>query len=370
MNEQNLSKLRELLLNEFTEEQLAELSRDIGINYSELGGVGTFGKSREIVEVARSRHLLPALSARVRDLRPEAYRAAKITDAGTASEPAQTISGDTGTDASAAAAASTAASTVPAPRRVGDSPAAEGEASRATTTPTSVLSGPVRATLVIIGALLLIVALLTIIFRRPAAAPPAATSAPTTAPTTPSSATNAQAAAPVTATLGVTAAVQASPTGAAQDTPAAATKPSAVESTPTVSETHPAAQAVHNINDELLAFYQGKATSEELKQHWRGNAYDTLITFAYTTLKRKLGVDLTQSDPLTVTLRYVRRPTLVRQSGNSFRVSTREYWGYTNTSTKRSICETRDYTYTMVKNGNDYQVTDLTGNLISANCQE
>ncbi|MCL5999788.1 MAG: hypothetical protein M1546_27550 [Chloroflexi bacterium] len=376
MNEQNLTKLRELLLDEFNEEQLATLCQDIGINYAELGGVGAFGKTREIVEVARSRRLLNALAARVRDLRPEAYTATGIAGAGAESaresiprprmprEPAQPTSPDvmqtpfsalTGQDTTQDDAENNA----PAPAVAHAPP------------PTSLMSGRVRAIAVIVGALLLVVALLTVMLPKPGAEPPAATPAPTTIssplPTTIAGAatTDAAGAAPMTATVASATTAQPASTSAG-----ASTKSPTPEPTETVSETHPAAQAVHAINDQLIAFYQGKATSDDLKQHWSGGAYQTILTFAYTTLNRKLGVDLTADDPLSVTLRYVRRPALVKESGNTVQVNTREYWGYTNPTSKRSMCETRDYVYTLIKNGDVYQVRELRSNLVAAKCEK
>ena len=378
MNEQNLTKLRELLLDEFNEEELAALCQDIGINYAELGGVGAFGKTREIVEVARSRRLLNALAARVRALRPEAYTAGGTAGAESAREsipraqmprePEQPITPDvmqtpfsalTGQDATQ----NDTEYSAPAPA-VADAPP------RA-----SLMSGRVRAIAVIIGALLLVVALLTVMLPKPGAPP--ATPAPTTMSSPLPSAiagdatTDAAAAAAMTTTVASTTTAQSAATTSTQDTAAgASTQSSTPEPTETVSETHPAAQAVHAINDQLIDFYHGKATSDDLKQHWSGGAYQTLLTFAYTTLNRKLSVDLTADDPLSVTLRYVRRPALVKESGNTVQVNTREYWGYTNPTSKRSMCETRDYVYTLVKNGDVYQVRELRSNLVATKCEE
>jgi hypothetical protein len=252
-------------------------------------------------------------------------------------------------------------------------PSGQSAAPMADKSAASARNGRIRAIAVIIGALLLVVALLTIVLPPPAAPTGAATApanaAANTAAPSPAEATNAPAA--ITSTVQPTSAAEIAPTALTTDTQAGAIAEAATpEPTPNISETHPAAEAVRAINDELLDFYQGKATTEDLKKHWTGRAYQAVTAFAYTTLRRTLTVDLTQNDPLEVTLRYIQRPALVRDNGNTVQVKTREYWGYTNPSTKRAICETRDYTYTMVKLENDYQVRDLTSSPVSTRCEE
>src|SRR5664279_5378030 len=73
MNEHDLSRLREVLLNEFNDDELAALCHDVGLNYEKLRGVGVFGKTREIISAAQARHATPLLLARVQELRPDAF---------------------------------------------------------------------------------------------------------------------------------------------------------------------------------------------------------------------------------------------------------------------------------------------------------
>jgi hypothetical protein len=137
----------------------------------------------------------------------------------------------------------------------------------------------------------------------------------------------------------------------------------------TVSETHPAAQFVHALNEGLIDFYAGKANAEDLRPAWGGGTFQAVLNYAYNRLKAKVGVDLAQGEVLQATLRYVRPPALVRASGNIAQVIAREYWTYTNPRTSLSVCETRDYTYTMLKTGNTYEVRDFRGDLVEVSCE-
>ena len=364
MNEQNLILLRELLVKEFNEDQLIALCHDIGLNYNELPGMGPYGKTREIIEAAQARHLIPNLMARVRALRPEAYRTSKIPEVEPDTPPPPVVAPPLVEPQSLTASPSTppviepqdavpadAAPVMPAAPR---SPAPDAA---------SALSPRVRAIAVVVAVALLAVAALTILLRKPAASPAPTATVPET------NATPLFTAVPtVEANVLMTPDVSLTATEAA---PVQSTVEPNSEVTPaqSVSETHPAAQAVTAINDQLIEFYTGKATADDIKANWGGKAYQVIINFAYKTIKSKLGVDLTRGKVLEVSMHYDRQPALVTENGDTATVSTREYWGYTNPTTKRSMCDTRDYTYTLTKNGDKYQITDLKSKLVSAKCQ-
>jgi len=87
MTDQTLLKLRELLLNEFSELELISLCQDIGLDYHALPGAGTFGKTREMIEVARAQDKVRMLQSRVRELKPTAYVAAGFLSLIHISEP-------------------------------------------------------------------------------------------------------------------------------------------------------------------------------------------------------------------------------------------------------------------------------------------
>jgi len=73
MNEQNIQQLRDLLVREFNEDELTALCRDIGLNYTNLPGVGSYGKTREIMTAVQEQHLIRTLMYRVQQLRPTQY---------------------------------------------------------------------------------------------------------------------------------------------------------------------------------------------------------------------------------------------------------------------------------------------------------
>jgi hypothetical protein len=375
MNDQNMARLRELLLNEFSEEELASLCQDAGINYAELPGVGAYGKTREMIEAARARHTIRALMVRARDLRPEAYKAAGIA----------TLEAEAGAVAPRQARAE---SPVPRPRPIGG--AAPAATTHAQTTPAdtstsgsgSVLSPRVRMAAIAIAVLLLAVVVLSLVQPKPATTPalPAATgtivaAAPTSAPAQAATAApTVQANVAVTPGGAITATIAPAPTQrptvAATATPVKSPTP---QPTPTISESHAAAQAVRAINEQLVKFYTGEASAEDLKQYWRGDAYQVVLNFAYNILKRQLGVDLARKQSFSVGTRYTRVPFLVSESGNTAQVQSREYWRYTNPTTKRTVCETRNYSYTLMKEGDTYrvyQVNAFRGDLVGTNCQD
>lgn len=123
------------------------------------------------------------------------------------------------------------------------------------------------------------------------------------------------------------------------------------------------------LNEGLIDFYAGKASAEDIQPVWGGGTHQAVLNYAYNRLKDKVGVDLAGGEVLQAALRYVRPPTLVRESGNIAQVAAREYWAYTNPRTSLSVCETRDYTYTMVKTSDSYEVRDFRGDLVEVSCE-
>lgn len=64
----NLSKLREFLLNELSEQELIALCKDIGLDYRSLAGTGAFGKTRELLIAVQARGQIPGCCAGFRNL--------------------------------------------------------------------------------------------------------------------------------------------------------------------------------------------------------------------------------------------------------------------------------------------------------------
>ena len=381
MNEQNIQRLREILVREFNEDELAALCRDIGINYAGLPGMGPYGKTREIIAVVQEQHILRTLMYSVQQLRPSIYKEAGLepvepdkpltpapqvtpaqtgpTTAAIGAIPAASL----GTNPAGSAASKPSTSPAPAGGSTqSDRPKLEPEkeASKSMNNEPRKSALPVRVRLIgfIIVVLLLAVAALSIALQprkggSPVSLPP--TTAVTLLPAT----------GPLTTTDQMTKSVSAGP--------AATPQPVVAEDTPTpvgtISETHPAAVAIRNINDTLVAFYGGKAKVEDFKADFTPAKYQVIINFAYKTLKTKVGADLQKGDTLNVTLRYDKGPTMTSDKNGVATVVTKEYWVYANAANSKSYCDNSEYTYTLSKVGDAYQVKDLKSKPISSKCE-
>lgn len=350
MNDEQILKLREILLNEFSEEELAAFSAELGLDYAALPGEGQFGKTREMFLILREQDRLQALKARLRDLRPAAYEAAGLNLVAPAPENARRL--------------------------------------------------PIPLAWLVLGlvGVLVVVCVLTFLLR-PGGTPatPAAIGAPTfespleTAapavitepaigdPITDTSASEGMIATDTTTAEGeivpTMVVVATAPTTA--EAPAAAEAPTATDvptpapptTTPTVSETHPAALAVTLANSQLLPYFQGKADQTSLTA-WQGSALQSVVSFSKGILLRRLKVTEAERASLVSTVTYLSRPVLVIQrSSTTFVVDSREYWTY-QTSEKNKVCETSSYRYTVVKINETYKVSQsqVTGKPASSAC--
>jgi hypothetical protein len=351
MNDPNLARFRDFLIVEFSEEQLTALCQDIGLNYADLPGTGAYGKTRELIEIARSRHLLSSLMTHARELRPDAYRNANIKDVEQESATEATPLVEPKLENTTAAESGEFLPTLQRP-----APQEERAALLAALTPRA------RLLAILVAVLLLVVAALTIILPKQGANGNASASADATALAISSTQMTAEAEALMQPTL-------------APSTVDTTTQ--AVDNTAPVTDTQAnatpagdAAATVKTINDQLIEFYIGKVSTDIIKPYFATGPYKAVTTFAYTTLKRSLGVDITKGDEISVTMHYVKDPELTADNGNSFSVASTEYWGYTNPKTSRSLCDTRNYVYTLVKTGDQFQITTLKSTLVTKQCEQ
>ncbi len=363
MNEETIQKLREVMLNELGEADLRALCADLGLNFDELGGLGVFGKTRSILEAARERNLLPSLSARVRELRPEAF---KVEDFRPAMPHGQTTV--------APPASSVEPSSAPQHRPTEIGPVADTRTEGETGGVLASIPSRVRTIGVIVAALVVLVAVLTIAQPRPAS-PDAETNAAPPANLPTEASPGIAAAETITASeqteIAASGALTEPESIEAGAPPPAPEQPAvSIEPTPTLSESHPAAQTVITMNRQLLDFYHGKVTSNDLRQYWRPPAYQIVVNFANRTLLQRLGINLATGDPIEVDLQYVRAPAVVALGNQTATALSREYWRYTNPRTNRSLCETRDYSYIMVEEDGRYYVREFSGELISSACRQ
>jgi len=336
MTDQTLAKLRELLLNEFTEAELEQICRDIGLDYASLPGAGAFGKTRELVESVRTQDKLRQLQNRMRELRPGAYANAniQITDAATVS--------------ATSSASSRGVSWLPilAIGLVVVLCVAAGAA--------LLLNRPGQATAPVAAAT-----------SMPTTQAPLAVAEPTQATTTDSSTASqitetqsAQVATDLPAT--VTAA-----TATSLPTPIPTPGPSA---TPNANESHPAALVIRDLNQQLPQFYLGKATANDLQTYWTGDAWRSVVNFGTTKLPRVMRVPPASRGNLDVTYSYDTVPALVSERGGTIIVNARETWRYANAANAIEICEMRDYVYTMINDGGKFKVREFTSKLLKSGC--
>ena len=368
MTDPTLAKLRELLLNR-CEAELAGLCQDIGLNYDALPGTGAFGKTREIVESARSNDRLRALQSRLRELRPEAYEAADLslpiasvaTSTVAPTQPvAQTATKDTGLRSLQMLALGLVvvlcavvglAVLLPRLNEVTGAPERQTTAADATqpappgapaTAPAD--SGPAAPGEVLVPATT----------EVPAVVVPAVEPVPAGGQGSPGSSAN------VTETL-------ATP-GAIIGAPQVTTPESAEPVTTTVAGESPAIQTIRGLNAQLPAFYRGQASTKDLEEHWTGEALRSVTGFGNQRLPRAMRIQPSQRDSLNVSYEYLSPPTLTSNSGNGA-VVTSLVWRYANALNATQICETRDYTYNLVNEGGQFRVREFRSRLLNSGCQ-
>ena len=323
MNEELILKLREILYQEFSETELLNLAKDLGLDPAQLVGEGHFGRSRAVVTELAERGNLLALRNRLRDLRPSAFAAA-------------------GLDKFSDSAVSTA--------KVGRS------------LPMSWIVGGLAAILILV----VLCGLVLFPPNRNTVVQPASDGTPAATAAATSDASAATSIAPTSAPAQPTQPPQPTNTALPPTPTLAPTEAAPPTSTPTLSETHPAALRIPELNVQLIDYYQGKIKDTDLR-YWRGAALSGVVNFSKVTLPRILGITEADRGKIVTNLKYVKRPRVIAQSGNTFTVDSQEYWDYSGG--KNKICETRNYRYVLVKDGQTFAITAVTGTLVNNKCQ-
>jgi hypothetical protein len=337
MTESITPKLRDLLLNEFSEAEVVALCQDLGYSYDDLPGTGFFGKTRGLVETAQREGNLRALQVKLRELRPEAYTALGLGTTNIATElngPGQTF---------AAPKLRPALGLIPLllvavigaicllallPRLLnGSQPSA---------LPTTIAAAPATS--------------------APTSQPQAAAAQPTNAPTSQPTPTPSEA-------QGVVIVSTSSAPQVAQ--------PTATSSIVVIAPqgSNPIVKAIQDINEKLPRFYRAELTEQDMQQDWRGTAYDGLVKFSKSALPRVLKLGNGPRTNIEATYEYLKPLTVANENGNEIKLTSREFWRYENKANNVVACETRDYFYTVVRESDRYVVTGFDGNLISSRCK-
>lgn len=367
MTDPTLVKLRELLLNEFSEDELKALCTGLEIDYDKLAGTGTFGKTRALIDTVKSQDKLRALQAKVREAKPAAYEAA-------------------GFSAPVEMETAPATPVTPAPRTTSSSR-------------TSLWPWLALALVVLLCTIAAVVLLLprlqtasqpTLIATLPAATATALQTNNVATETPPAivEVTDAldKGAGVLTGTDPApeanSTAANATTTPAAESTMSAAivitvtatsTPPSATESitpTATPTSTHPSINTIRGLNDQLPKFYTGDVDVQGLQQYWTGEALRSVIAFGTLRLPRALRLQPNQRNTIQVNYEYRREPALVRESGDSAVVSSREFWRYATTANTTVICEVRDYVYNLLRVDGQFKVSTFNSRLIESGCTQ
>lgn len=336
MSDPILSKLREILLSEFTEAELVELCKQLGLHYDALPGTGTFGKTRAIIEAARAQGKLRLLQIKLRELRPVAYAAIDL----------------------------------PLP----EAPAVEPRRSRQRSGPPSAQRGvaPLAAVLVLIASALLLLAAL---MPRQSAAPAASETltplpSPTTSlPTQPAAEVTLEPPAEPTATPSPTLPIVVVPPSPTPDPLPAAPEATLPESLPSPETLHPAVQTVIDANKALVDFFTGRKDAAALQLFWSPSALEALVNFATNRLPRAMRVGADQRDAIRVSYEYLSPPVLADQRNALVLVTSREYWRFSTTVNDVVICETRAYRYTLAVEGDGYRIQSYSSRLLSTRCR-
>jgi Effector-associated domain 7 len=368
MNEHDLGRLREVLLTEFNEDELASLCQDAGLNYAKLPGMGVFGKTREIIAAAQTRHAIHLLLARVRELRPEAFS----STGGFTSQP------------STPPPAPVTPSVPIEPIQLSsiEFPPAPGEK-------TAGLRRHIWGFVVIFGIIVVLIAAIlaatvmqipvasfTFVAASVTAQPPhVVTVSPTTrvlaavaSATDAATAVQAATAVPPTqATPSPVAAATSTPAQVATSTSTAAPTPiPSVAATTPFSQTDPAVQAIVTANEQLIDYYSGKISADALQSSWSNETSQAVISHAAKVMKKQLGIDLAPGIALQVSMKYVLPPTITLQADSRVQLNTREYWSYTHPTQNRTACETIDYHYTLSGSDGSYRVIGFKGDMVGA----
>lgn len=372
MTDPTPAKLREILLNEFSEEELKALSASIDIDYDKLSGTGTFGKTRALIDTVKSQDKMRNLQARVRELRPAAYEAAGIGPAAVA-------------DA------------------LGATPAAPPAASRTSPSSRPSLWPWIALALVILMCTIAGVALLAPRLQQAASVPAGATSATVSTPTSVSAIAATATETPpaiveVTEALDKGAEALTTTVDSEQSTPNVVETPlapakiaegnagagivitvtatatpvstaAALTTTATPSDTHPSVTVIRDLNNQLPAFYRGEVDAKALQQNWTGEALRSVVGFGMLRLPRAMRIQPSQRDTLKATYAYRREPTLTRETTDGAIVTSREYWDYATSANATEICETRDYVYNLVRVDGQYKVSEFSSRLVDSGCE-
>lgn len=345
MNEQINTSLRELLLSQFNEEELTQLCADVGLNYAILPGEGAFGKTRAMLMTTQSNNKLYTLIARVRDLRPEAYAESQLPELLVNHPPEATA----------------ASGPAPAPRAT-----SRAEATAATPDAAPAPKRDLRKIITLIAAIGLALLACMLLgdgllgLLNGATAGPGAVSGglPTLAPVTP---------APLPSAIPPTAALTPGLPTAATSAPAPALT-SAPAQPPAAS---PAAQRVLDLNQQLIAYYEGKVTADALTEFWTVEGAKEPVAFKDTTLPRVMQLSRPVAPgAVAASVKYVQNPVASAETADGAVVNTREFWKYINTASGQSGCETRDYVYTFVTEGGTLKAKDVSGKLVASGCAE
>jgi hypothetical protein len=138
----------------------------------------------------------------------------------------------------------------------------------------------------------------------------------------------------------------------------------------TEREEHPAAQAIRQLNEALLRLYTGRASGAELEAYLTGGAFSAVMNFNNIRLLRAMRLSPNQRASLEVSYEYVNPPALIEERPERAVVSSREFWRYANKLNGRMACEVRNYTYTLIKEGERYRVVRFESQLVDNKCRD
>ncbi|MCX6018323.1 MAG: hypothetical protein NTZ50_07440 [Chloroflexi bacterium] len=361
--EPTFGQLRDVLLSEFTEAEVASLCGDMGLDYEQIPGTGFFGKTRGLISTMQQQGRQNELMTRVRRLRPRAFNPdLELTDA----DESDDYTGDDSPD-------------------VDDEPVHHQKqparnVARETTQEYDIVPQPrVLMPLILIAVVVVLAGLVVFlpgILQRglalpSLALPTASLPTPTSTSSIPVVAVAAASSTPRNTQGVIVLATRSVPLETSAPTmPVIATRSQAVPIPAFTAEVNaqPAAQFVADANALLPAYYKGEIGADKIAAAWSGQAYKATIGWN-KKLAAVLKLGNTLRSTLEITYEFVKQPLVTAIDGDTYTVASREYWSYANPARQIQTCETRDYTYTVVKTTNGYSIRASTGALINKNCR-
>jgi len=125
---------------------------------------------------------------------------------------------------------------------------------------------------------------------------------------------------------------------------------------------------VLDVNDLVVNAVSGNAPLSDLQSYMLPEVEDELRDFFFNRLPRLLSIPANQAYKLKVSVQYIEGPSVTEDSDLAT-VESREAWTYASNANSRTVCETRDYRYRLIKVAGAWKLISIRGTLVSSRCE-